>query len=54
MQNCDLSQWQKAGVRPCLDPPGTVAILAEGINGAVVATQAFFENGRRQFVILHH
>ena len=32
---------------------GTVDMLAEGINWAVAVTQAFCENERRQFFILH-
>jgi hypothetical protein len=31
----------------------TIAMLAQGTHWAVEVTQAFFENVRRQFVILH-
>jgi hypothetical protein len=45
---------KQAGLLPCLGSPVTVAILAQGTSWAVAVTQVFFENGRRQFVILHH
>ena len=32
---------------------GAVAMFAEGIHWAVAVTQAFYENARRQFFILH-
>jgi hypothetical protein len=49
-----LSRAKKADVLPRIGPSVTVAILAQGTNWAVVVTQAFFENGRRHFVSLHH
>jgi hypothetical protein len=51
MYSCGVSQCQKPGVLPCLDPPRTVAILAQGTHWAAAVTQAFFANGRRQFII---
>jgi hypothetical protein len=44
---------KQAAALPGLDPPVTVAILAQGANWAGAVTQAFFENGRQHFVILH-
>jgi hypothetical protein len=37
-----------------LGPLVTVAILAHGTHWVVAVTQAFFEKGRRQLVILQH
>ena len=50
----DFIKGQQARVLPCLGPLVTVAILAQGTNWDVAFTQAFFENGQRQSVILHH
>ena len=44
---------QQARVLPCLSTLVTIAILAQGTNWVVAATQAFFENGQRQSAILH-
>jgi hypothetical protein len=54
MQSCDFIKGQKADVIPRIGPLVTVAILAQGTNWAVAVMQAFFENGRRHFVSLHH
>ena len=54
MRSCDFIKGEKADVLPRIGTMVIVAILAQGTNWADAVRQAFFENGRRQFVILHH
>jgi len=53
MYSCDFIKGHQARVLPCLGLLVTVAMLAQGKKWAVAVTQAFFENGQRQSVILH-